>query len=214
MDNNRPRRGGYSLIELLMVIAVMAVVAAALIPSASNSISEQLEAAARVLAADLDYARTLAVTHESKYKAAINTAQHQWTLTHSGTDTALNSLPASPFHLAQEPATQRTTQLRALLGSSVGLSIYSVYANGTSLTALNEVEFGPLGSTTRSEETVIWLSAGSGRATRYVPVRVNPITGLATVGSFQSTAPPQPAGASSVSPGSGTSSMAVTQGGT
>jgi len=205
MYDNRPYRRGYSLVELMMVIAILAVVAAALVPSASNSISEQLEAAARVLAADLDYARTLAVTHESKYKAAFSTSQHQWTLTHSGTDTSLNPLPASPFHLAQEPATQRTTQLRALLGTVADLSIHSVYANGSSLAAIGEVEFGPLGSTTRSEETVIWLAAGSGSATRYVPVRVNPVTGLATVGSFQSTAPPQPA--------SGTSPLNVPPGG-
>jgi len=195
--DHRQNRNGYSLIELMMVIAILAIVAAALVPSANNGISDQLESAARVLVADLDYARTLAVTHESKYKAAISTSAHQWTLTHSGTDTALDPLPASPFHAAQEPATQRTTQPRSLPGLTAEISIHSAYTNGSTPAAVNDVEFGPLGSTTRSEETVIWLAAGAGAGKRYVPVRINPVTGLATVGSFQSTAPPQPASASS-----------------
>lgn len=199
MFQHRRTRRGLSLIELMMVIAILAIVAAALVPSASNGISDQLESAARVLAADLDYARTLAVTHESKYKAAISTAAHQWTLTHSGTDAALDALPASPFHAAREPATQRTTQIRLLPGMTGEVSVHGIHANGSSLAAIGEVEFGPLGSTTRSEETVIWLSAGAGAGKRYVPVRVNPVTGLATVGNFQSTAPPQPAGASAPS---------------
>lgn len=192
MKSHSPYRSAYTLIELLMVVAILAIISAALIPSASNGISEQLEAGARVLATDLDYARTLAVTYESKYRTAFDTTAHTWTLTHSGTDTSLTSLPASPFHASQEAASQRTTYLRDLPGANVQLSVYSVYAGGSSLTTISEVEFGPLGSTTRSDETVIWLSAGSGRATRYVDVRINPITGLATVGNFQSTAPARP----------------------
>ena len=194
MNHHNPHRSAYTLIELLMVVAILAIISAALIPIASNGISEQLEAGARVLATDLDYARTLAVTHESKYRTAFDASAHAWTLTHSGTDASLASLPASPFHVSQEPATQRTTNLRSLPGANVQLSVYSVYAAGASPTAVGDVEFGPLGATTRSEETVIWLSGGVGAATRYVDVRVNPVTGLATVGSFQATAPAKPSG--------------------
>lgn len=192
MTFHNPCRAAYTLIELLMVIAILAIVSAALIPSSSNGISEQLEAGARVLATDLDYARTLAVTHESKYRTTFNASAHTWTLTHSGTDASLTSLPASPFHSSQEAASQRTTWLRGLPGANVQLSVYSVYAAGTSPTTVSDVEFGPLGSTTRSEETVIWLSGGSVNAKRYVDVRINPVTGLASVGSFQSTAPTLP----------------------
>lgn len=193
MTRNFHYRRGYTLIELLMIIAIMAIVAAALIPSASNGIGEQLDSGARVLAMDLDYVRTLAVTHGSNYRATFNTSAHTWTLSHSGTDTTLTALPASPFHSSQEPVSQRTTYLRTLPGTNVQLSVYSVYTQGTSQTAVSDVEFGPLGSTTRSDETVIWLSGGDGRATRYVPVRINPVTGLAMVGNFQSTAPARPA---------------------
>jgi prepilin-type N-terminal cleavage/methylation domain-containing protein len=186
------RRTAYTLLELLMVVAIIAIVSAALIPSANSGVSEQLEAAARVLAADLDYAHTLAVTYESKYRTSFNTSAHTWTLTHSGTNAALSSLPASPFHAVQAPATQRTTQLRSLPGASVQLSIYAVLSQGSPTASVSDVEFGPLGSTTRTAETVVWLTAGAGSATRYVDVRVNPVTGLVTVGSFRSTAPALP----------------------
>ena len=49
-------------------------------------------------------------------------------------------------------------------------------------TPLTQIEFGPLGSTTESDETVIWFSAGSGTTEQNVGVFVNPVTGLATVG--------------------------------
>ena len=201
MNPSNHHRAAYTLIELLMVIAILAIVAAALLPSASNGVGEQLEAGARVLAADLDYARTLAVSHESKYRLAFDTSAQTWTLTHTGTDTSLAPLPASPFHNLQDPATQRTTRLRSLPGIGEPLSVHSVLAQGATPTNVTDVEFDPLGSTTRSEETVVWLSGGAGGATRYVDVRINPVTGLATVGSFRSTAPAAASGSPLVVPG-------------
>lgn len=195
-------RPAYTFIELLMVVAIMAIVAASLVPNANTGISDQLESAARVLAADLDYARTLAVSYQSNYRTTWDTAAHTWTLTHSGTDTSLSALPASPFHALQDPTTQRTTRLRSL-PSNVELSVYSVQTQGSAAATVTDVEFGPLGSTTRSEETVIWLAAGSGSATRYVDVRINPVTGLATVGSFRATAPARPPVSVGATPGGG-----------
>jgi prepilin-type N-terminal cleavage/methylation domain-containing protein len=192
MKRHQPQRG-FSLIELLVVIAILAIVARALVPNANTGLSEQLEAAAHVLAADLDYARTLAVTYESNYKDTFDTSANSWTLKHTGTDTSLNTLPPSPFQAKQDPTTERTTRLQSLPGLSLPVAIYGILAQGSSSpTRVSDVEFGSLGSTTRSEETVIWLVAGAGAATRYVDVRVNPVTGLTTVGNFQSTAPTLP----------------------
>jgi hypothetical protein len=52
------------------------------------------------------------------------------------------------------------------------------------------VEFGPLGETTRTEYTFVWLSAGRGAAKRYIFLYVNPVTGLTTIGSYSGYGPP------------------------
>ena len=56
---------------------------------------------------------------------------------------------------------------------------------------VDDLEFGPLGETTRSSPTTIWLAAGSGPHTRYLPVTVDPVTGLAEVGDFTAKGPPE-----------------------
>ena len=62
-------------------------------------------------------------------------------------------------------------------------------ATGTYL-RVRDIEFGPLGETTRSGTTMIWLVAGSEPKARYVTVSVNPVTGLATMGAYTATTPP------------------------
>ena len=53
----------------------------------------------------------------------------------------------------------------------------------------DHVEFGPLGETTQSEPTVIWLSSGEGSSRRYISVSIAPVTGLSSIGSFQAATP-------------------------
>jgi hypothetical protein len=44
------------------------------------------------------------------------------------------------------------------------------------------VEFTPLGGTTSTYPTVVWLGCGGGTLQRYIPVGIDPITGLVTIG--------------------------------
>jgi hypothetical protein len=62
-----------------------------------------------------------------------------------------------------------------------------------------------MGATTQTQPTVVWLSAATGAAARYISVSINPATGLATVGGFQAAAPTQGTAAPSGAGGSGTS---------
>ncbi|HMC11000.1 MAG TPA: prepilin-type N-terminal cleavage/methylation domain-containing protein, partial [Pirellulaceae bacterium] len=62
------RRRGLTLIELLLTIAVLAILAAVLIPQLSGDLPERLSAASQIVSADLDYARSLAVSNNTSYR--------------------------------------------------------------------------------------------------------------------------------------------------
>ena len=175
---------GFSLIELLLVICLMAVIAGLVLPSTDPSIHDQLRSAARILATDLAYGRSLAVTHDSNYRITFDAAENRYLLEHSGSNPALDTLPEGPFASPDDPPDQHIVDLDEL--PRIGATVHVLGAAGVSnfLQPVGDVTFGPLGETEREEETVIWLSIGSGSEMRYISVLVNPVTGLATVEPF------------------------------
>jgi hypothetical protein len=69
------------------------------------------------------------------------------------------------------------------------VSLLGAQAVGSTTQNITSVEFGPYGQTTQANKTFIWLTAGEGNGQRYISIQVNPITGMATVGTFQTTRP-------------------------
>jgi len=181
---------GFSLVELLIVITVMGIVAALALPNVDPGVHERLLGAAQVIAGDLAYARGLAVANNSSYRLAFDTTNNRYTLTHSGVNAAFNVLPPSPFHSSADSPTQNIFDLKTLPGLGEGAQLCAVGTAGARPAPVTTLEFGPLGQTTATDPTAIWLSAGVGNVARYISVIVNPVTGLATVGSFQGGGPP------------------------
>ncbi len=181
---------GFSLVELLIVITVMGIVAALALPSIDPGNYERLQGAAQVIAGDLAYARGLAVANNSSYRFTFDTANNRYTLAHSGVNALLNVLPPSPFHSSADSPTQNIFDLNTLPGLGEGAHLCAVGTAGTNPAPVTTLEFGPLGQTTVTDPTAIWLSAGVGNLARYISVSVNPVTGLATVGTFQGSGPP------------------------
>jgi len=188
----RDARAGVSLIELMIVIAIMSIMAASVITSGSPTIQQQLDAAAQIVMSDMDYFLSLATSNGSSYRVTFNLAQQQYVMKHTGSDNLLDALPEMPFRSLDDPTGEHIVRLADLPGITTEVRLYAVLAMSNSPRRITELEFTPLGSTIEAEDTVLWLAAGSSGDRRYIPIQINAVTGLASVGEMQTTAPAVP----------------------
>lgn len=182
-------RRGLSLIELLLTLAVLAILAAALIPQLTADLPERLDAAAQVVASDLDYARALAVANNSTYRVTFQPDQNQYYLRHTGGNSLFNALPRSPFRQNDDPVNQQTTRLSDLPLPEPGVRLVTLVVMQGAGQSATHIEFKGLGETASKYESVVWLSCGNGAARRYISVHVNPITGLTEIGPLRGALP-------------------------
>lgn len=182
-------RSAYSLLELLIVIVLMGIMARLLISSSSPTLYSQLSSTAGVIAGEMAYARSLAVGNNSSYRFDVDTAGNRLILSHTGADSMLNTLPRSPYRSPTDPTNQYIVALANLPRLGVPVSLLGAQAVGSTTQNITSVEFGSYGQTTQANQTVIWLTAGAGNRQGYISVQVNPVTGMATVGTYQTTRP-------------------------
>lgn len=179
---------GFSLLEVLVVIAILGILAGLAIPYFQSTAVDQLQCGATIVVADVDYARNLAIGNASEYRLAFAPANNRYQLTHSGTNSLLNTLPTSPFKAPTDTSTTQTTRLDRLPIGAGGVQLLGAkLATGGS--EITEVRFAALGSTTAAADTLIWLTAGQGDSRRYIAVRVAQATGIATVEALTATPP-------------------------
>jgi hypothetical protein len=141
------------------------------------------------VAADLDYARSLAVSNGSKYQVTFELVAQSYTLRHSGSDSSLHILPPSPFRRPGDSPQEHIVELAGLPRLSATVELAGLRTTGFYPQTVTDVEFNSLGALTRSDPTSVWLACGQGATRLYVPVEVDPVTGLATVGEIQTTLP-------------------------
>ena len=152
---------GFTLVEIMIVVLLMSILAMAVIPSASPSVHDELTSVAQILAADLGYGRSLAVLNNDRYQFQFDLTNNQYTLSYSGSNSAFSTLPPSPFQSSQDPAGQYVVRLANLPRLGIPVTLYAVQSLTPQPVEVASVEFGPLGATTQSQPTVIWLSAGA-----------------------------------------------------
>lgn len=179
-------RRGLTLIEMLIVLALLGILAALALPHHQPAVSEQLRGAAEMVAADISYARSLAMMSNSRYRITFDLTNQQYVLQHTGLNRALDTLPTDGFGSPSDPPDQRIGRMERFPDLAVNVGLLTVTAGGA---AVNDVEFGPLGETTRAAETVVWLTAGQGTGQRWVALRIHPATGLVRMDNIQSTGP-------------------------
>jgi len=187
----KTRCRGLTLVEVLIVLMLMSIVVSVVIPNLSPGAVDQLEAAGDIVVGDLDYGRSLAVSNNATYEFVFQTNKNRYYLHHTGTNSALENLAPSPFLVDEADTgggTRQVADFNELLafGPTVALLTIRRVPSGSSTTS---VEFQPLGNTTATDVTEIWLACGGSGKRLYLPITISPVTGLATAGSIQTTAP-------------------------
>ena len=75
-----PDRRGVTLVELMVVLVLLSIAAAVIVPQAVQSSDLEAVSAARVLAADLNYAQDLAITSQAPVTVTFNAVENSYTL--------------------------------------------------------------------------------------------------------------------------------------
>ena len=183
------RRNAFSLIEMFIVVALMGVLAAVVLTSTNPTSYDQLHSTAEVIAADIAYARSLAVANGTKYRLAFDSSLNQYVLQHTGTNSAFDALPPNPLVPNSSAGTQQVVRLAELPRVGQAVQIFGVLTSGGGAQTVSDLEFGPLGQLTRTQDTVVWLACGTGAQARYLSVRVNAVSGLCWIENYQDAQP-------------------------
>lgn len=72
------RNNGFTLIEIIMVVVILGIAAMIAVPMLSSAADMKVRAAANRLAADLDYAKGMAVTHQKGYAVVFDPANESY----------------------------------------------------------------------------------------------------------------------------------------
>ena len=188
--SRRTASAGFTLLELLLVVAIVGILVAIVLPSSQPAVYDQLRSTAQVVVSNLAYARSLAVSNNSNYTVTFDLAGNRFLLKHSGTSAALAILQKTPFVTSSDTANQQVLDLDDIPHVGPTVRLAAAATTGTTAETVASVEFGPLGQTTDGDPTTIWLMAGSGDNKKYITIVVNPVTGLTELGDYTSGGPP------------------------
>ena len=84
MCQDRQKISGFTLIEVLLVIVILAIAAVTTIPMLSSGASMQIRSASNMIAADLEYAKSMAISRGQDYSVVFVTATESYRIEDQG----------------------------------------------------------------------------------------------------------------------------------
>ena len=170
-DQSRTPAGpaGFTLIEMLTVVLVLAIVAALAVPMMGNTAVNKLQGAASMLVADLAFAQVESVTHGDDPRLVVF------------------DNPNDAYHIAatSDPATPITNPIaggpyRVTCGQGTASSLTNVTIDSYSLNGDNQLGFGIYGGL--DQPTAATITLGCEGLT--VTITADPNTGEASIGAI------------------------------
>jgi len=180
------KRAAFTLLEVLLVVALLAILASVVVPAAQTQQPLTLEAAARRVASDLRYARNLAIQYGTPVTVQFDTRAGTYDIRWAGDVTAPMPRPWNPTLLSSDGNSIHHS-LNPHNRSEFGRThfVFAAIYRSPSQSAVDDVTFGPTGGTgpARNEDTIIWVGLGRGEDSRFIRIRISWVTGLVWVGS-------------------------------
>jgi prepilin-type N-terminal cleavage/methylation domain-containing protein len=170
----RSVRGGFTLIEILVVVVIVGIVSAIILPQIGNRDDQRAAAAGRVVTSDLMYAQSRAIATQKTHYIMFDAG--------TGTYKVLDTI--SPQNVIKHPITGQNFQVKFGTGSTSGLEQMTLgSANFDGQTCLAFDSLGVPYSYNGSTSTLTSLSSGkiqvkAGAVT--VTVNVAPFSGEMT----------------------------------
>jgi prepilin-type N-terminal cleavage/methylation domain-containing protein len=152
--------GGFTILELMLVVLIIGIAAAVVVPMVSSAGSLQVRAAANMIAADLEYAKSMAISRAQYYSVVFYPSTESYQVVDQGGNVIPHPVKKGFTYVVNFANDGRLDQV----------DIASASFNGTS-----RVTFDYLGSPLNGG--VITLSAGGVTKT----VNVEPVTGFISV---------------------------------
>ncbi len=177
--NRRPRQrrttgaagGGYTLVEVLVVVTILGIASAIVVPQLMAAGTLGIQAAARLVVADILFAQNEAIAAQENREVLFNAATDSYRLQRFNPDTGVNETLTQGWKNGQ--ANNYVVDFRDD-DRFEGVSIESVTIAGADAAIL---EFDDLGSPLIADEMRIVVAFRAQRLT----VRVQPFTGRITV---------------------------------
>jgi len=162
---HRAEMGAFTLVEMIIVLSVAAIAAALVVPSLGQTAGSRVHEAARLMAADMAFARSASIAHadQPRVVALAPDADGYYIATSHDPNQPIERSTGKPY--------------RVTFGQGRARTLAEVKIHEAKLGGDRKLQFGKYGQTDQAEAATITLLCQDQTAT----VRVPPSTGTPTV---------------------------------